>query len=90
MILLKLMIIFLCILIFFCLKRFSKLKKFFWSKKFVNFNKNNLNSWMNLTKKERYNLSKKESITYMNNRKVLLEEIRNEYKRISRGNSEKN
>ena len=45
---------------------------------------------MNLTKKERYNLSKKESITNMNNRKVLLEEIRNEYKRISRGNSEKN
>ena len=44
---------------------------------------------MNLTKKERYNLSNKESIKYMNNRKVLLEEIRNEYKRISRGNSEK-
>ena len=65
-------------------------KKFFSSKKFINFNKNNLNSWMNLTKKERYNLSKKESITNMNNRKVLLEEIRNEYKRISRGNSEKN
>ncbi len=65
-------------------------KKFFSSKKFINFNKNNLNSWMNLTKKERYNLSKNESITYMNNRKVLLEEIRNEYKRISRGNSEKN
>ena len=64
-------------------------KKFFSSKKFINFNKNNLNSWMNLTKKERYNLSKKESITNMNNRKVLLEEIRNEYKRISRGNSEK-
>ena len=44
---------------------------------------------MNLTKKERYNLSKQESIKYMNNRKVLLDEIRNEYKRISRGNSEK-
>ena len=65
-------------------------KKFFSSKKFINFNKNNLNSWMNLTKKERYNLSNKESIKYMNNRKVLLEEIRNEYKSISRGNSEKN
>ena len=59
------------------------------NKKFINFDKNNLNSWMNLTKKERYNLSNKESIKYMNNRKVLLEEIRNEYKRISRGNSEK-
>ena len=87
------MIIFFCILIFFYLKRFSKLKKnkkFFRAKKFINFNKNNLNSWMNLTKKERYNLSKQESIKYMNNRKVLLDEIRNEYKRISRGNSEKN
>ena len=87
------MIIFLFILIFFYLKRFFKLKnnkKFFKAKKFIKFNKNNLNSWMNLTKKERYNLSKQESIKYMHNRKVLLDEIRNEYKRISRGNSEKN
>ena len=37
---------------------------------------------MNLTKKERYNLSKEESITYLNKRKVLLEEIRKEYKKI--------
>ena len=58
--------------------------------KLINFNKKNLNNWMNLTKKERYNLSKEESITYLNKRKVLLEEIRNEYKKISRKNSEGN
>ena len=40
---------------------------------------------MNLTKKERYNLSNQESITYLNKRKVLLEEIRKEYKKISKG-----
>ena len=45
---------------------------------------------MNLTKKERYNQSKKESIAYLNKRKVLLAEIREEYKRISKEkNSEK-
>ena len=43
---------------------------------------------MNLTKKERYNLSKQESVTYLNKRKLLLEEIRKEYKKISRGNPE--
>ena len=45
---------------------------------------------MNLTKKERYNLSKQESIIYLYNRKLLLAEIRKEYKKISRVNSEKN
>ena len=44
---------------------------------------------MNLTKKERYNLSKQESITYLEKRKLLLEEIRKEYKKISKINSEK-
>tara|TARA_Y100000766_G_scaffold221425_1_gene193639 strand:- start:632 stop:769 length:138 start_codon:yes stop_codon:yes gene_type:complete len=38
---------------------------------------------MKLTKKQRYKLSEKESSTYLNKRKVLLEEIREEYKRIS-------
>ena len=42
---------------------------------------------MNLTKKERYNLSKQESIKYSNKRKLLLEEIRKEYKRISKEKS---
>ena len=43
-------------------------------------NKNNLYSWMNLTKKERFNLSKKDSMTYLLERKNLLNQIRNEYK----------
>ena len=43
---------------------------------------------MNLTKKERYNISKQESIMYMNKRKNLLAEIRKEYKKISKRNSE--
>ena len=45
---------------------------------------------MNLTKKERYNLSKQDSVNYMDRRKLLLEEIRKEYKKISRQNSEWN
>ena len=44
---------------------------------------------MDLTKKERYNLSEKESTTYMKKRKVLLTEIRKEYERISKRNTEK-
>jgi len=59
-------------------------------KKLTTFNKKNLNNWMNLTKKERYNLLKKDSLNYMDKRKILLEEIRNEYKKISRENSEGN
>ena len=59
-------------------------------KKLAKFNKNNLNNWMNLTKKERYNLLKKDSFNYMDRRKLLLEEIRKEYKEISRENSKKN
>ena len=43
---------------------------------------------MNLTKKERYNLSKQDSVDYLDRRKLLLDEIRNEYKKISRKNSE--
>ena len=43
---------------------------------------------MNLTKKERYNISKQDSVNYMDRRKILLDEIRNEYKKISRKNSE--
>ena len=45
---------------------------------------------MNLTKKERYNLSKKDSVNYMDRRKLLLDEIRKEYKKISRENYEGN
>ena len=60
------------------------------TKKFITFNKKNLNNWMNLTKKERYNLLKKDSLIYMDKRKILLNEIRNEYKKISRENSKEN
>ena len=43
-------------------------------------NKENLYSWMNLTKQERFNLSKKDSMNYLIERKNLLSQIRNEYK----------
>ena len=46
----------------------------------LKFNKENLYSWMNLSKKERFNLSKNDSMTYLIERKNLLNQIRNEYK----------
>ena len=91
--LLKFVIIFLFIFIFFNLRNFLKLNrkhKVLKTKKFKNFNKKNLDNWMNLTKKERYKLSKQDSLNYMDKRKILLDEIRNEYKKISRENSEGN
>ena len=90
---LKIVIIFLFIFIFFNLRNFLKLnrkQKVLKTKKFTTFNKKNLNNWMNLTKKERYNLSKQDSFNYMDRRKLLLDEIRKEYKKISRENSQKN
>ena len=89
---LTLLIIFLFILIFFYLRNFLKLnrkQKVFKAKKLTTFNKKNLNNWMNLTKKERYNLSKEDSVNYLDRRKLLLDEIRTEYKKISRKNSER-
>ena len=91
--LLKLVIIFLFIFIFFNLRNFLKLnrkQKVLKAKNLTNFNKENLNNWMNLTKKERYNLSKQDSVNYMDRRKLLLDEIRKEYKKISRENFEGN
>ena len=91
--LLKLLIISLFIFIFFNLRNFFKLnrkQKVLKVKKLTTFNKENLNNWMNLTKKERYNLSKQDSVNYLDRRKLLLDEIRNEYKKISRENSEEN
>ena len=90
--LLKLVIIFLFIIIFFNLRNFLKLdkkQKVLKAKKLTTFNKKNLNNWMNLTKNERYNLSKQESIFYLDKRKLLLDEIRKEYKKISKVNPEK-
>ena len=89
----KLIIIFLLIFIFFNLRNFLKLnrkQKVLRAKKLTTFNKKNLNNWMNLTKKERYNLSKQDSVNYLDRRKLLLDEIRNEYKKISRENTEEN
>ena len=91
--LLTLVIIFLFIIIFFNLRNFLKLnrkQKVLKTKKLTTFNKKNLNNWMNLTKKERYNLSKQDSFNYKDRRKLLLDEIRKEYKKISRENSERN
>ena len=93
MMLLKLIIIFLVIFIFFNLRNFLKLnrkQKVLKAKKLTTFNKKNLNNWMNLTKKERYYLSKQDSVNYMGRRKLLLKEIRKEYKKISRENFEEN
>ena len=90
---LKIVIIFVFIFIFFNLKNFLKLnkkQKVLKTKKFITFNKKNLNNWMNLTRKERYNLLKQDSLNYMDKRKILLDKIRNEYKKISRENSEGN
>ena len=91
--LLKIVIIFLFIFIFFYLRNFLRLnrkQKVLKAKKLITFNKKNLNNWMNLTKKERYNLSKLDSVNYMDRRKLLLDEIRNEYKKISGKNTEGN
>ena len=91
--LLILVIILLLIIILFNLRKFLKLnkkQKGLKAKNLTTFNRKNLNNWMNLTKKERYNLSKEDSINYMDRRKLLLDEIRNEYKKISRKNSEGN
>ena len=91
--LLMLVIIFLLIIILFSLRNFLKLnkkQKGLKAKNLTTFNKKNLNNWMNLTKKERYNLSEEDSFNYMDRRKVLLEEIRKEYKELSRENLNKN
>ena len=91
--LLTLGIIFLLIIIFFNLRNLLKLnkkQKVLKAKKLTTFNKKNLYNWMKLTKKERYNLSKQDSVNYMDRRKLLLDEIRKEYKRISGGDSEEN
>jgi len=89
--LLKFVIVFIFIFIFY-LRNFLKLnrKKVLNAKKLKTFNKKNFNNWINLTKKERYNLSKQDSVNYLNRRKLLLDEIRNEYKKISGKNTERN
>ena len=63
---------------------FSKLLK---KKRGLKYNKENLYSWMNLTKQERFNLSKKDSMNYLKERKNLLNQIRNEYKNTIQKNN---
>ena len=61
---LQLLIIFLSIIIIFKLNNFFKLNrkdKVLKAKNLITFNKKNLYDWMNLTKKERYNLSEQDS-----------------------------
>ena len=64
--------------------KFYKYKKVFKKDKDITFNKSNLYKWMNLTKKERFDLSKNQSNSYLKKRKILLKEIRKEYKTISK------
>tara|TARA_B100000242_G_scaffold34457_1_gene20543 strand:- start:119 stop:409 length:291 start_codon:yes stop_codon:yes gene_type:complete len=88
---LKIVIIFIFIFTLINLRNFLKLirkQKVIRSKTITAFNKKNLNNWMNLTKKERYTLSKQDSVDYMARRKLLLDEIRKEYKKISKENFE--
>ena len=66
--------------------KFYKYKKAFKKNKKIKFNKSNLYKWMNLTKKERFDLAKNESDLYLKKRKTLLKEIRKEYKSISKNN----
>ena len=61
----------------------KKSKKLSKSNKNFKLDKNNFYIWMNFSKKKRYELAKKDSTLYMNQRKNLLKEIRNEYKNIS-------
>ena len=81
----KLIILFLLIITFFSFSVFYRNYKNFSKKdKLFKLNKKNFYTWMNFSKKERYELSKKDSAFYINQRKNLLKQIRNEYKNISR------
>ena len=64
--------------------KFYKYKKALKKNKDIEFSKSNFYKWMNLTKKERFDLSKNQSNSYLKKRKILLEEIRKEYKTISK------
>ena len=64
--------------------KFYKNKKALKKNKSIKFNKENLYKWMNLTKKERVDLSKSESNYYFKKRRILLDEIRKEYKDITK------
>ena len=74
----------LLIMFSFLFLRFYKKKNGLKQNKNLKFCKKNLYKWMQLTKKERFELAKSESKTYFIRRQNLLEEIRKEYKDISK------
>ena len=69
---------------FFIILIFYKNKYALKKNKNLKFNKKNFYKWMNLTKKERFELAKSESNSYFRKRQNLLENIRKEYKDISK------
>ena len=79
--------IFLFLVGFIILLMFSYLSKLNKQKEVFKFNKENLYKWMNLTKKQRFDLSKRESKKYSIERKNLLNKIQNEYRNISKKNN---
>ena len=80
----KLIILFTLIMFIAFLIASKKSKKVSNTNKNFKLDKNNFYTWMNFSKKKRYELAKKDSTFYVNQRKNLLKEIRNEYKNISR------
>lgn len=78
------LLVILIIASFVLFKIFSQNKKNLKKNKKIKFNKENLYEWMNLTKKERVDLAKVQSKSYFQKRRILLEEIRKEYKDISK------
>ena len=77
----KLIILFTLIIAF--LFAFKDSKIFKKPERIFKLNKKNFYTWMNFSKKKRYELSKKDSVLYLNQRKNLLKQIRNEYNNIS-------
>ena len=71
-------------LLFFLILSFKLINNFKNAKRLSSFNKKNFYSWMKLTKRERYNLTNNDSLDYLNRIKVLLNQIRQEYKNISK------
>ncbi len=74
----------LLIMFSFIFLKFYKKRNDLKQNKKLKFNKKNLYKWMNLSKKERIELAKSESDSYFRKRQNLLDEIRKEYKNISK------
>ena len=77
---LTLLLLFTFIALFLAFKGSKNFKK---PERIFKLNKKNFYTWMNFSKNKRYELSKKDSAFYLNQRKNLLKQIRNEYKNIS-------